>query len=454
MTIIWGAISGSAAIAGAFVAAFRIAKKVVKGPDSRPSISLDDMILPISVGVGHFLRRRILSGTISVIFLAIGILVVSLQIWPELQPTTSSSVIVVNLKGKKAGFDKKIYIADRNNGRLLVFSSSNINQPLPPIPIGAKGNIEGRGAPEGMIELERDPLHLIFVADTSNDKIHIVDVDSNTEIQPGLAVGMSPRSMVITPDHLKLFVSYEQPAPNGGIMVFDISSDDPKNFHFVSNMTGAVSCPEGIALSPLGDRLYVATQCGGDKDPVFVMDTSTNAVLRSIPGLAVGTGVAVDGNGHNLFVSRGNFPCIISDKKEIGSPMTVVDTKTLSVKYTICLHMSVGAMAISRDIAEKHLFVWGGRKFSIADWLADWLVPPRAGQQYLFVANGKTLSVFDTANLDTCRKPTLDIPLESSIQGIGIADDGSVYAFMPGSMRLFLYSPTGLTGCDDVAAGR
>jgi DNA-binding beta-propeller fold protein YncE len=151
-------------------------------------------------------------------------------------------------------------------------------------------------------------------------------------------------------------------------------------------------------------------------DPVFIIDTATNAKLGSVAGLAVGTSVAVNRDGSRLYVGRGNFSCSIPDTKESGSPMTVVDTKTRQPRNTLCLHTSVGAMAVSRD--------------------------PDA--RYLFVANGTWLSVFDTTTLDTTHKALNDIPLEGAVEGIGVADDNSVYAFLPNSRRLFLYSPAGL----------
>jgi hypothetical protein len=67
----------------------------------------------------------------------------------------------------------------------------------------------------------------------------------------------------------------------------------------------------------------------------------------------------------------------------------------------------------------------------------------RPDARYLLVANGTMLSVFDTHVVDKTQKSLLDIPLEGSVEGLGIAEDNSVYAFIPSSGRLFLFSPTG-----------
>jgi DNA-binding beta-propeller fold protein YncE len=214
---------------------------------------------------------------------------------------TSSDVLAINF-----GTGNFIYVADNANGQLSVFRSNNLHEPFNSISIRSQGNADARGTPEALIELRRDDIRssilLIFVSDTANNVIHIIDLNG-TEILPSLAVGGAPRAMVITPDGRKLFVSHQQPVPQGGVMVFDISSNDPKDFHLVSKIAG-VTCPEGMTLSPNGDLLYVATQCGGGNDPVLIVDTATNAVVGSIPEMAGGTSVAVNRDGSRLYVGR------------------------------------------------------------------------------------------------------------------------------------------------------
>jgi DNA-binding beta-propeller fold protein YncE len=414
VTIIWGVITAALAFAGGIGPGVRICRALLTGREGHEAASIDKVVLTVSRTIGTFLHRRGISETAVVLFIVIGVAVFFIPILPRLAPF-SSGALAVTLGNGEPGNDKLIYVADTSNSQLIVFRSSSLKQPYTTIPIGTQGNLEGKGAPESLLELRHDRLHLVLATNTSSGKIHLVDVNSNSEIEPGLSVGKAPRSMVITPDHRKLFVSNEQTVPNAGIFVFDVSSDEPKDFHLVAKI-GGVNCPEGIALSPWGNRLYVATQCGGGKDPVFIIDTANNDVIGSIPGMAVGTSVAVSADGGRLFVGRGNFPCVISETKESGSPMSVIDTTTKEVKYTICLHTSVGSMAISRP---------DGR--------------------YLLVANGTNLSVFDVLNLDKSQRPVNDIPLEGPVTGLGVAADNSVYGFIPTSRRVFLYSPTGLS---------
>jgi hypothetical protein len=50
------------------------------------------------------------------------------------------------------------------------------------------------------------------------------------------------------------------------------------------------------------------------------------------------------------------------------------------------------------------------------------------------------LGVFDRGRLSLLN----DIPLEADVGGVGVAEDDSVYAHVPGTHKLFVYSPTGL----------
>jgi DNA-binding beta-propeller fold protein YncE len=409
----WAAITAAGAVVGGIGLAIRIGRTLVTGRESGPRDPTDRVILRVSKAVTRSLRRPPVSLGLSIVLVATATAIYFIPIRPSLTRTSSSVVATM------VGFNKYIYVADGAHGQVLVFDSSNLRKAAQVIPVGTAGNLESNGSPESMLELRRDdprgPLHLIFVTDPAAHKVHVIDLRTNTLIPPGLSVDKVPRSLAITPDGRKLFVSNEQPVPNGGITVFDISDSDPGKFHSVARILG-VNCPEGIALSPWGDLLYVASQCGGDGDPVFIIDTASNNKVASIPNMAVGTSVASNKDGSRLYVGRGNFPCVNPNSKERGSPLTVVDVKTKRPINTLCLRTSVGSLAVSRD--------------------------PEA--RYLFVVNGNYLSIFDTKTIDSDQQPLKDIQLEGPIQGLGIADDNSVYAFIPSTPRIFVTSPTGL----------
>jgi 6-phosphogluconolactonase (cycloisomerase 2 family) len=417
VTLVWGIFSGLVAVVPLVAAGHRIFQAVATGREPRAKpVSIDHIIFVFIDRTNNILRHPGISiPTIAVLAAVVPLIFYFARV--EMSPRTSSSVVVVT-----EGDDKLIYGADPENGQILVFLSKALEKPFAIIPIGTHGNAPGHGRPENMIELHRDDkAHLIFVTDTAADKVHITNVKYNTVSDSALAVGSAPRSLAITPDQKKLFVSNEQPAPNGTISVFDISSDTPQEFHLVSTIK-QVNCPEGLAVSPNGRLLYVATQCSGGEDPVVVVDTATNAVLDVIKKLAVGTSVTVSPNGGQIYVGRGNSPCRRPDPNEPGSPFSVMSLSEKKIS-SFCLRTSVGPIALSRD----------------------------QNQRYLFVGNGNRLTIFDTqkladeksleAMLSDANAYLTDIPLEAAVSGIGIADDNSVYAFLPQSRRLFMYSP-------------
>jgi 6-phosphogluconolactonase (cycloisomerase 2 family) len=418
VALVWGAFAAAIALVPAATGAYRIVRTVLSGKISeREPVSIDHLILVFVDTVRRTLSRPSISIP-AIVLLALIPPALLFYFLPDKSVLASSSVLVI-----PRGDDKVIYIADPDNGQILVFLSSALAQPPAIVPIGTHGNQPGKGRPETMIELRRsEKVHLIFVADTASDTVRIIDVTKNNAVNPySLPVGRAPRALAITPDLKKLFVSNEQPIPNGTISVFDISSDKPEEFHSVSTIE-KVKCPEGLSVSPNGRHLYVATQCSGGEDAVLIIDTATNVVEEEIRGLAVGTSVTVSANGRQIYVGRGNYPCVRADPNEPGSPFSIVNLISKKTS-TFCLRTSVGAIALSRDV----------------------------GHRYLFVANGNRLTVFDTEKLSDERKlealltdpsPYLsDISLEASVAGMAIADDNSVYAFLPVSRRLFIYTP-------------
>jgi DNA-binding beta-propeller fold protein YncE len=179
-------------------------------------------------------------------------------------------------------------------------------------------------------------------------------------------------------------------------------------------------------MSPNGQELYAASQCGGGRDPVFVIDTSEPKVVDSIPGLDVGGSLALGKDGKTLYVSRTNASSQQLDGDR-GSPFSVVDIQSRNIVNTVCLRVSVDSIALSHDDA------------------------------YLFVSNGNNLSVFDArqvrgaGNAALLNDITVKSDKEAAMEGIGVAEEGGVYIWIsntpsntPQQPRLFMYNPSGL----------
>ena len=403
--IAWGVLTGAIAVAATLIRVGGAVLRALRGvtAESRP-FSIDETIRIVIRFGGMVLSPLPRSLSVLALLVVAGYLL--LESHPlELPPISSSVVVISN------GSEKFIYVAASDQGEVVLRRATELSKPYAHIPIGTSGNIGERGRPEQMLAVRRGLSHWIFVTDTKSNKVHVIEKDS---VIGSFSVGLAPRSLAVTPDRRKLFVSNEQPVPNGIIQAFDIDGPDP-NKYVVTATIQNVNCPEGLALSPLGNLLYVATQCGGGKDPVFIINTATNKIEGSIPNLAVGTSVAVSADGSRLYVSRGNYPCKMSNG-EGGSPLSIVDPQSKKVVNTVCLHTSVGPIAISRD----------------------------KDGRYLFVGNGDRMTVFDRKSLDTSDRSLNEIPLGSVVSGIGVGKDNSVYAFVPGEALLFLYNPQGL----------
>src|SRR5437899_5510345 len=115
--------------------------------------------------------------------------------------------------------------------------------------------------------------------------------------------GLNPHSLVVTPDEGKLYVAVEQPAPQGVVRIVELNETKGYPAHSIDG----VNCPEGLAISPDGRKLYVASQCASGQDPVFVIDTKTDKVVKAIAGFAVGLDIVIAQEGRRLYVERGSF---------------------------------------------------------------------------------------------------------------------------------------------------
>lgn len=402
--IAWGVLTGAITVAATLIRVGGAVLRALRGMTAEPRPFSIDETIRIVIHFGGMVLSP-LPRSLS----ALALLVVAgyflLESHPLELPPISSSVVVI-----PKGSEKFIYIAVSDNGEIELRRATELSK-YARIPIGTSGNIGERGRPEQMLAVRRGQSHWIFVTDTKSNKVHVIEGDT---VIGSFSVGLAPRSLAVTPDRRKLFVSNEQPVPNGIIQAFDIDGPDP-NKYLVTATIQNITCPEGLALSPRGNLLYVATQCGGGKDPVFIINTATNKIEGSIPNLAVGTSVAVSSDGSRLYVSRGNYPCQMSNG-EGGSPLSILDTQSKKVLNTVCLHTSVGPIAISRD----------------------------KDGRYLFVGNGDRMTVFDRKGLDASDRSLNEISLEGRVSGIGVDEGNSVYAFVPEKHLLFLYNPQGL----------
>jgi len=418
LVALYGTLSGIIVAAYGGVRLFQAIHARLSGSALSQRMAIDEIVAVIAVWFWERLERPAWLISQAVILTALAIYLTIIVIGKS--PLSISSPVLAF----KWGTDTRIYVADGASGAVLAIRASNLRR-QEEIPIGTSGAATANGWPNSLVI---DPTALkpggrpyLYVVDSNQGKIEIIDLATDTVLDRYIPAGKTPRSIAITPDGRKIFVSNEQPIPTGSITVVEIA--EGSGGAHVTDEIKAVACPQGLAMSRDGTTLYAASQCGGGADPVFALDTRTHRVISVIRGLAVGVSVALDPDDETLYAARGNYRCT-KPGGDAGSPFSVVDLKTRKVGPTVCLDTSVNWIAVSSD------------------------------GDFVYVANGNFLSVFDGRLLkDAKRLPGAEqnaagekaliqpIRLEGGVGGIGIAEDNSVYAWIPSSKRLFLYSP-------------
>jgi DNA-binding beta-propeller fold protein YncE len=134
-----------------------------------------------------------------------------------------------------------------------------------------------------------------------------------------------------------------------------------------------VNCPEGLAIPYNHSRLYVASQCGLNEDPVFVIDIVKDQVLKSetIGEMQVGVNVAVSPQHQKLYVARGNFQSRDAVTGRVGSPFSIIDIGRRPPKevLTYILDTSVSLVVVTPD--EKYVLVGNGQKITVFSTRTD-----------------------------------------------------------------------------------
>jgi DNA-binding beta-propeller fold protein YncE len=126
-----------------------------------------------------------------------------------------------------------------------------------------------------------------------------------------------------------------------------------------------VNCPEGLAVSPTGDKLYAASQCGAGDDPLFIIDTNSNKKIDEVPGLAVGNDVITSKDGKKAYVTRANFNWYDRRRGKVGAPLSIIDTETRRVLKTLILQVSANGLTLTPD--GRYVLVTNGYQLSVVD---------------------------------------------------------------------------------------
>jgi hypothetical protein len=201
-------------------------------------------------------------------------------------------------------------------------------------------------------------------------------------------VGKTATSVVLSADGRKLYVGVVGPIPLGKIRVFDAVT--LTELGAIDN----VGCPVDLFVPRARPLLFVATQCGLNNDPLYVIDTRKDKVIREIPGFATGSRVIATHDGRIVVISTGDRFYILRHYMN-DSP----DIRKVQI--------SISAMALSRD--EKTLLVGTSVEYK-----------------------GQTVGEIISLDAETgTRCGNAPMILEAPPQVIAIATDGGLLSPMP-----------------------
>jgi YVTN family beta-propeller protein len=166
-------------------------------------------------------------------------------------------------------------------------------------------------------------------ANPNSNSVSVIDAATNT-VTATIAVGSSPIGVAVSPAGNKVYVA------NGGSNTMSVIAAATNK---VTATIPVGSAPEGVAVSPDGTKVYVTNEVDNS---VSVIDTATNTVTATI---AVGSqpfGVAVTPDGSKVYVTIIGF-------RFTGNTVSVIDTATNKVTARITVGFSPSGVAVNPD---------------------------------------------------------------------------------------------------------
>ncbi|HJZ78525.1 MAG TPA: bifunctional YncE family protein/alkaline phosphatase family protein [Vicinamibacterales bacterium] len=252
--------------------------------------------------------------------------------------------------------------------------------------------------------------------------LHFIDLATQSVAQT-IAIGNSFVGLAFTSDGNTLYV--------GGGADNDVKIFKRANGSWAAAGTIAIasSAPQGLSISPGGDKVYVALNRG---HKLGVIDTASKAVVQIATG-AFPYSTAISTDGRKVYVSNwgGRLPQV-GDATDGSNPVVVDPATGIANNGTISVFDTV-ANRVVKDI-EVGLHPSG------------MAVSPDGSRLYVANANSDSVSVIDTAR-DTVES-TIDVrltdssPLGSAPNAIAVSQDGeTLYVANAGNNAIAVVEP-------------
>ena len=209
----------------------------------------------------------------------------------------------------------------------------------------------------------------VYVANQGSNTVSVIDA-VNLTVTAAVPVGISPLGVAVSPDGTKIYITNSGSnnvsiiATNNDTIIGTINgeygifrpagitaSPDGTKLYVVSSGYGGSVCvidsetskdittvnvghyPVGIAITPDGTKAYVTNH---DGSTVSVIDTVTNTVIATVPGV-YGDNIVVSPDGTRIYVENP------------ASTIHVIDTATNNVIATLNTVMTTSGISINKD---------------------------------------------------------------------------------------------------------
>ena len=235
--------------------------------------------------------------------------------------------------------------------------------------------------------------------------LQFIDLATQTVAQT-IPIGNSFVGLAFTPDGNTLYVGG---GADNDVKIFKRPANGP--WALASSIPIPSSAPQGLSLSPAGDKLYVALN---RSHKVGIVDTTTRAVVQVATGAFPYT-TTVSKDGRKVYVSNwgGRLPQA-GDATDGANPVVVDPATGIANNGTVSV-LDTASGAIVKDIAV------GLHPSAMA-------LSPDGASLYVTNANSDSVSVVDTAR-DAVER-TIDVrltdssPLGSAPNAIAVSSDG------------------------------
>jgi YVTN family beta-propeller protein len=190
-------------------------------------------------------------------------------------------------------------------------------------------------------------LTLIFL--TSLVTLRPPTVKAQDTVVATIKVGSFPSTLAITPNGEYAYVSN---SASGTVSVINTTTNAVMATitlpYFYSTYSNSLvqSIPDGLAITPNGDYVYVTNEAGnGSSNTVYVISTATHKVTSVIDGLNYPKCVAISPNGEYAYITNTMFT--LSNNEVVGiNSISIINTATNRITANVGLEGRPSSVAV------------------------------------------------------------------------------------------------------------